>query len=410
MTLQKLENETYLDFKYRVLIDKVNGDIDSNWDDIEKALHIGMAKDSIRKGSVFLPEFKEYLINKFANNEDLPKYKENIELKADGSTTSDKLITIAKSQDITKEFLLDAHGFDKTQFELVSAKNSIWNVSAGKDPNKTLYSSKISVKPKESGFDINKFVEKLKDSTAISNLQYAKNVDGENMLVIPYFDMHFGIATLDTYKEVLNKTINKIKSKHWDKILVVFGQDLLHTDGFSGQTSSGTIIGSIDMERAWLDAHIFYTTIFNNAIENANSVDSVFSNGNHDKSMGWAFGKLLEHQYPLVNFDSEMKQFKGYKWKDIFLGLTHGDKGGNRIFEVFLAEYGHMITGSKTKEILTGHVHHQKTIDKFGLVHKTLGTGVPSDDYHSTNGFVGAQKQFQMLEYNSEYPEAVYYV
>ena len=60
MSLSKLPNETYLDWKYRLLIDKTVGDIDDNWEVINDTLSLGLAKDTVRKGSIFLPEFKEY--------------------------------------------------------------------------------------------------------------------------------------------------------------------------------------------------------------------------------------------------------------------------------------------------------------------------------------------------------------
>lgn len=67
MSLERLPNESYLDWKYRLLIDKTIGELDENWEEISKALNLGMHKDSVRKGSIFLPEFKEYLEEKLRN-------------------------------------------------------------------------------------------------------------------------------------------------------------------------------------------------------------------------------------------------------------------------------------------------------------------------------------------------------
>lgn len=78
MSLSKLPNESYLDWKYRLLIDKTVGDIDDNWESINEALSLGLAKDTVRKGSIFLPEFKEYLMEKFkdtATEEQLQEMK-----------------------------------------------------------------------------------------------------------------------------------------------------------------------------------------------------------------------------------------------------------------------------------------------------------------------------------------------
>lgn len=410
MDIKRLDGESITDWRFRVLLAKSKKEIDNSWKEIHEELETGLSIDTVTKGTIFFPELEKYIVSKYKLTEDeLPKYKETVEIHKDGVQKSDKLIQLSHEEMKDEKSLLLAHNYNPDVWEITSAKNSIYDVNAKGGITKTLYSSRISVKKKENSFDVDKLVEKLKDGIKVSELNYS-NLNSENMLVIPYFDMHFGIATLDTYKEVLNKTINRIKSKKWDKILIIFGQDALHNDNFSGSTSSGTIIDKVDMEKAWSDLHSFYTVVFDESIQNSNSVDAIYSNGNHDKSMGWAFAKLLEYQYPQVKFDNEMKQFKGYLWNNIFIGTTHGDKASNRIFETFLAEYGKLIANAETKEILSGHIHHQKTIDKYGLVHKTLGTGVPSDEYHQSNGFVGSQKQFQMLEYNKNYPEAVYYV
>ena len=404
-------NETKFDHLVRISVDKINKLHNKEWTDIKDEFNFEHSSDNLRKyakGWYLMVENNQSVVE--TDESPIINYKQTTEILGDGNQRSDKVIPMTDAQSKDVNFLLQSHGFNVDEWEITSAKNSIWNANSKTDGIRTLYSSKITVKPKVDGFNVEKFLEKLKSNVKQSKLSIVKNNQGENMLVIPFFDLHFGIATLQTYSEVLSKTISKIKSKKWDKILIIFGQDCLHNDGFTGQTTSGTMIDKVDMEQAWADLHTFYTSIFDEAIKNANSVDAIFSNGNHDQSMGWTFGKLLEYQYPQVNFDSQMKQFKGYLWKNIFIGATHGDKGANRIFEVFLAEYGKLIASATTKEILSGHLHHQKTIDKYGLVHRTLGSGVPTDEYHSDNGFVGAQKQFQLLEYNSDYPEAVYFV
>jgi len=396
---------------------KSRKDSDLDWTDIkEKHPIMEHSSDILRRYSTGWKLLEDWglvdfsKINISEDEKDLPAYKETTEILAGGVQRSDKLIKMDEKQSKDVDFMLKAHGFDPNEFELISVKNNIWNVSSKTQGVQTLYSSKISVKPKADKLNVEKLMSKFDKIIKKSEVQYAKNKEDENMLVIPFFDMHFGVATFKDYQETLQRTIKKINSKTWSKILIIFGQDLLHNDGFTGQTTSGTIIDKVDMEQAWADALAFYTMIFDESIFNSKSVDAIFSNGNHDQSMGWAFGKLLEQKYSQVKFDSKMKQFKGYVWENIFIGATHGDKGANRIFDAFLAEYGKLIALSNTKEILSGHIHHQKLIDKHGLVHRTLGTGALTDGYHEDNGFVGAQKQFQILEYNKNYPEAVYYV
>ena len=411
MDIKRLEGESLTDWKFRVLLAKSKKEIEHSWKDIHEELETGLSIDTVTKGTIFFPEFEKYIIKKYKLTQDeMPNYKESVTINKDGSQLSDKLVQLSEQEMKDEKAVLNAHGYNPSEWEITSAKNSMYHVNAKGGITKLLYSSKISVRKKENSFDIDKLVERLSKGFKVSELEYS-NENGESMLVIPYFDMHFGIATLDTYKETLHKTIEKIKSKKWSKILLISGQDKLHNDGFTGQTTSGTIIDKVDMENAWKDAFIFDCTIIDESILNSNSVEVIFSAGNHDQAMGWALVKSLEVKYPQVDFNTDMKQFKAFRWENVFLGITHGDKANQqRAVKAFIAEYGNMMVDSKCREILTGHLHHTKTHDDFGIVYRTLGSGVPTDDYHADHAFVGAVKKFQLLEYDKDGITCINYV
>ena len=173
MTLHKLENESVLDHKYRILVDKAKGELEHGWDEIAQELNIGLAKDTIRKGTIFLPEFDEYLITKWSpTSQEMPTYKEVSEYKSDGSHISDKLIRLTEQDLKNPNKVLEAHGFDASEWELTNARHSMWNQST----DKTLHSSRITVKPKVNGFNIEKVIEKT-----MSNIKpYKRNVKVEN--------------------------------------------------------------------------------------------------------------------------------------------------------------------------------------------------------------------------------------
>lgn len=337
-----------------------------------------------------------------------PDYKNTTEIIKDGQQKSDRLIEMSETDMKDTEFLLKAHGYNPNEWEIVNAKNSIYNVNAKGGITKTLYSSKITVKPKVSGFNIDKLIEKITKN--IEPVHVEQPTEGENLLEIPLYDMHFGIADFSYYKPVMTKIMRKIRSQKWDTVMFVIGQDLLHNDGFTGQTTSGTMIDKVDMEQAWEDAYDFYTILFNTALSNAKNVDVIFSDGNHDQAMGWSLVKALSKIFLQINFDTKMKKFKAYTWNEIFIGITHGDKGQNRVQKAFLAEYGKLMSNATVRELHLGHLHHEKSQDDFGIVQRTLGSGVPTDQYHADNAFIGARKKFQIFEYSPDSLEAIYYI
>lgn len=393
-------------------LSKSKREISTDWLDIKDTHNFEHSGDNLRKYSTGWKLLEEWGLVDFDNlqpiNTDMPNYKETHELVAGGLQKSDKLIKMNAQQAKDVDYVLSAHGFDGNEWELVSAKNNIWNVNSKLQGVQTLYSSKITVKPKVSGFNVDKFLEKI-DKIKPIKINRPKEFT-KSLLEIPLYDMHFGIGTIEHYLPVLYKISEKIASKKWDKILFTIGQDLIQTDGFTGQTTSGTIIGRVDVEKAWSDAYSFYKELIEEALQNSLEVDVIFSDGNHDQAMGWAFVKTLEATFPQVNFNTEMKKFKAFTWEEVFIGITHGDKAQNRLMNVFLAEYGSLIAKAKVKELHTGHLHHQITKDNFGIVQRTLGSGVPHDSYHYENGFIGAVKTFQLFEYSPDKLEAIYFV
>ncbi|HAU87771.1 MAG TPA: hypothetical protein DCW90_20475, partial [Lachnospiraceae bacterium] len=139
---------------------KVLGESDKDWTEIIDDYRIPLSRNTLRNqcsnvyGSIFVKEYfdekkrKEMEeISEAVAPLSLPKYKEQTDVNKDGSYTSDKLIEISEEDSKNPEFLLNAHGFDPIKWELVSARNSIWN-QGSKSGIKNLYSSKINVKPR----------------------------------------------------------------------------------------------------------------------------------------------------------------------------------------------------------------------------------------------------------------------
>lgn len=406
------QNESKFQHLVRVSVDKLNKLHNKEWIDIKEEFDFNHSAESLRKyASGWKILFENGGIEQLedSNDEPLIKYKETTEILNDGSQKSDKLIKMSVEQSKDADYLLEVHGFDKNEWTLVSARNNLWNTKNQTQGIQTLYSSRITVKPKVNGLNIEKLMEVVKEEVTPINVH--RVIDkGEKLLEIPLFDMHFGIADLDYYKDTYARIENKIISNKWDTILFVTGQDLLHNDGFTGKTTAGTIIEKVNMEQAISDAKQFYINLIKVALANSENVHVIFSNGNHDQALGYLFVQILEATFPQVKFDTEMKPRKSFIWNDIALFFTHGDKGANRMTRNFLTEYGKEIAKAKVVEIHSGHLHSEKSKDDFGIVVRTLGTGAKTDDWHEEQGFIGSMKRFQLFEYSKDSLDGIYYV
>ena len=232
------------------------------------------------------------------------------------------------------------------------------------------------------------------------------------MLEIPLFDMHFGIADMAHYEETLLRVLDLIRAEQYDTVVIAVGQDLLHNDDFRGRTSKGTIIETVDLEKAWDDAETFFTNVIDTAQQHSDHVKVLYSHGNHDESMSWAFVKLLERIFPEVSFDTEKKPRKAVHWDGCLIGFTHAEYARSRpedLFAQFAVEFPAAFAASTVREVHSGHLHSESGRD-VGMMVRRLPTGGKTDEWSKDQGFVGAHKRFMLFRWEPGRLDSIYYV
>lgn len=344
-----------------------------------------------------------------------PAYKEEVEIMANGQVKSDKLIEMSLEQSKDQQYLLEAHGFDIHEFILTGAKSSQWTHSNKEYGSSVSYASKITVKPvADNAIDWNAIADNLMNKiTPRKPIEIASSSIG--YLVIPLFDLHFGNNVFADYQESLNK-IHATIAKGYEKVLIISGGDLIHTDGHRGMTSSGTVVGNIDLNKAWDNAFDYIDSIINQAAKYSNEVEVTYVPGNHDENVGGTVIKALERTYKLnnrVSIDSEHKMFKATLLGHNFIGATHGDKSSRKKYPMLFATNYSQLWGKDkvvTREAFTGHLHFEQTLDMDGLLIRQAPTRNKTDQWHTDNGFNSAHKRFMLVQYNEYEPTAVYYI
>ena len=266
------------------------------------------------------------------------------------------------------------------------------------------------IKQTANDVDWNEIVDILKDNIRPIRLEEHIQEKSEYMLEIPLFDMHFGVATKETYANVLQEIIDIIRSKYYDEINIIFGQDVLHNNDLRGHTAKGTPIDKVDFKKAFEDALDFYLTILTEAISHSSRVNMIYSKGNHDECTAWCLFKALEIAFPDVHFDDSFKPRKCISWKEIFIGIGHCEytNKSEKLFQDFVFEFPKQFAKAKTREIHTGHLHRE-SLDE-GVFVRRLASAVPTDNWSSDNGFIGAHKRFQIFEWTKNRLRSIYYV
>jgi hypothetical protein len=237
--------------------------------------------------------------------------------------------------------------------------------------------------------------------------------DSSHMLEIPLYDMHFGIADLDWYIETLNETAEIINLRHWKKVLFVIGQDLFHNDDFRGRTSSGRPIQQINMAKAWRDARLFYLPLIDAAFSQSESVEVVYSDGNHDESMAWAFVQMLKERYPDCAVDDSLKPRKVRTFGKCFIGFTHGSVKRSSPRDLrgqFTVAFPVEFAQSTVREIHAGHFHTEMDADEYGIMCRRLCSGNGTDEWSDKEGFVGSHKRFMLFEWSEDKLASIHYV
>lgn len=232
----------------------------------------------------------------------------------------------------------------------------------------------------------------------------------ETMLAVPIYDAHF---PLDAYLPQLTDILRVIRSKKYEKIVVVVGQDLFHADGFGNKTFKGTAMGDVDIPGAWRMARHFFSNVMAAAMEQAESVDVVYSEGNHSKTMEWCFVQMLREMFPKADYDDERRTRKCVFWRECFIGITHGDatkSTANDMRSQFTIEFPVEFAHAHVREIFAGHVHHEVTNDLYGVTVRSLCSAVPDSKWSQEQGFVGSQKRFQLFEFTPGRLKAIYYI
>lgn len=304
---------------------------------------------------------------------------------------------------LTPEDLIIAMGLDPKTVRMKSSTVNRWWLDRG-DIEERIRNGQIKINVEPILFEITEdLIENLMKSIEPIHIDVMPKKSVKNSLLeIPIMDAHFGINTYEDYKSHQEEIYKYISSQEWDKTLFNIGHDLFHNDNLRGTTSSGTVIDKVNMSEAWEHALNFYVPLLEKAIEQSNQVHVIYTKGNHDESLGWAFCKSLEARYPQIEFDNDpYEEHKAFVYHDVFLGYTHGDKtNDNKLAQVFNAKYRLEMAQANRRIIKRGHKHTNKMIDEFGVLLIGLGTGAKTDGWHSDNGYVGNHKAFEIFVYN----------
>ncbi len=270
------------------------------------------------------------------------------------------------------------------------------------------------IKQKAEDLDIEELVKTLKES--IEPYEYEPKIDdaADRMLEIPLFDMHWGISFMEDYEPVLNELLDLIYSRHWDEIIIPFGQDYFHNDSIvNATTTKGTSIDKVDMIRAVKEGRQFIISIIDAALNNSNETRVYYSPGNHDRSVTWMFMQVLLERYGPEVVDDSMGYRKVFTYGKNSVMVTHGDSKqatAKNLSNIFAVSFPEEFAQADVREVHAGHLHHEKEGDIFGVMIRRLSSGVAVDDWSNRQDYIGTHRRFMIFEWDHDHLRSIHYV
>ena len=269
---------------------------------------------------------------------------------------------------------------------------------------------KQTVNPVDPESFINAIVEKVEPY----KYELHHSDDSENMLEIPLFDMHWGVAFIDHYSATLDAIIKVINAHKWKKIVIPFGQDFFHNDSIvNGQTTKGTNIEKVDMLRAVKEGQQFMYALIDTSIDQADDVKVVYSPGNHDRSISWMFMQVLLARYGSNIIDDTMMFRRVFTYGKNAVMITHGDSKNataKNLAHIFPVSFPQEFAGATTREVHSGHLHQETDSDVFGVMVRRLSSGNITDTWSDSEDLIGVHKRFMLFDWSLEKLSTIHYI
>lgn len=233
-----------------------------------------------------------------------------------------------------------------------------------------------------------------------------------HLLVVDPADVHIGklCSSFETgqdynqqiavqrVKEGVIGILSKSAGYNFDKIVLVIGNDILHTDTPKRVTTSGT---PQDTDGMWYENFLngvkLYVDIIN-ILSNISDVHVVYNPSNHDYTNGFFLAQLIETHFRLsknVSFDVSISHRKYFKYGSNLIGTTHGDGAKPNDLPLLMAHESKDWTNCKHRYIYTHHLHHKVSKDIMSVCVEALRSPSGTDSWHHRNGYEHAPKAIE---------------
>ena len=237
-------------------------------------------------------------------------------------------------------------------------------------------------------------------------------VSEPHLLVVDPCDIHVGklassFETGEEYnsniavqrvKEGVQGIISKASPYNVNKVLLILGNDILHTDTPNRTTTAGT---PQDTDGMWYDNFLKAKQVMIEVIEmlmQVADVHCVFNPSNHDFMSGFFLVDSIKSWFSKcsnVTFDADMRHRKYFQYHENIIGTTHGDGAKQADLPLLMAHEAGQGWMVKHKYFLCHHLHHKVSKDYMGVSVEVMRSASGSDGWHHRNAYQHAPKAIE---------------
>ncbi len=234
---------------------------------------------------------------------------------------------------------------------------------------------------------------------------------GGLVLEIALADVHVGNESIsfDELQKRVVGLVDEIKRKTkglvLEKILLVQLGDIFHFDTYGRTTTAGTLITYGSNQTTMFDNGVNLMIWVIQELSSISKVELVNIYGNHDKSSAYMLGKTLEAYFRsdenvIIDTAPAMRKFRKIGVSSV--AFVHGDMPKNNIYDIFQKEAREVFGETKYSEIHLGHLHHEISLEKSGVILRWLPSITIPDQWHKDNGYTGAKQGTQCFLWDKE--------
>ena len=359
-------------------------------------------------------------------------YSESFEWRADGTGVSDKLITIMAGEKITPQLIMERHGLDAGEWQVVSYRNNLWHGQVKGGARTILYQSRLTVRP-SGGISlehIDEFFNRLAREYKPVPICPIKTAGPPCMVEVNIADLHLGKLawagnTGNNYdhriaanlmQDITASFCNDLAGKNIEQILFVWANDFFNADTVEQTTVKGT---PQDVDCRWEKMYDTGCEALITAIDMLSQlapVTTFYTPSNHDQMTGYHALGVLNAWYrdsDRVTIVRSSRPRYYHRYGNILLGYCHGDTEGresksyekaSRLASLMPNEAAELWGQTKYREMHAAHLHSEQTTNEInGVTVRRITSPTAIDNYHAQAAYVGTVRRAQAFVYDKEY-------